>query len=243
MKKLILFVAAVFCWGFVNAQWVINGTALENTTSGAINVGVNNGATDANIQIGNGRSSNGNAYFDLIADQSVYSDFGVRLIRFGKGANQGISRFEHRGNQPLEFKASDNGEIRFIRGASNVLSMSINSQGKVGIGTDQPGSFDLAVDGMVGSREVQVTATSPFPDYVFADDYSMMSLSELEAYINEYSHLPNIPSAKEVEEAGGFMLGEMNLKLLEKVEELTLYLIEQDKKIKSLEAKIEELKK
>lgn len=238
MKKLFLFIALMGCFGMVNAQWVINGSDLSNTNTGAVNIGKNNGVSDANIQVGDGRSGNGHALFDLVADQSDFPDFGVRLIRFGKGANQGISRFSHRGTRPLEFKASENSPIAFTR-QGNVVSLFISGSGKVGIGTDAPGSFDLAVEGLVGSREVQVTATSPFPDYVFAEDYDMLSLEELKAYIDENQHLPNIPSAAEVEEAGGIKLGEMNIKLLEKVEELTLYIIDQEERIKELESKIE----
>jgi len=242
MKKLILLVALVGCWGIASAQlWENNGGALENTTSGAVNVGGNNGDGGANIQIGDGRSANGNALFDLVADVDQYSDFGVRLIRYGKGALQGISRFAHRGNKALEFKASDNGAISFTR-QGDAISLYINGSGQVGIGTSEPGSFDLAVDGMVGSREVQVTATSPFPDYVFADTYELMSLKTLKNYIEENNHLPNIPSAAEVEAKGGFMLGEMNLKLLEKVEELTLYIIDQNERIEALEAQLQKIK-
>lgn len=239
MKKLIVLVALVGCWGVADAQlWVLNGNALENTTSAAVNIGSNNGFRDARIQIGDSRSENGNAYFDLIADVNTFSDFGARLIRFADGR----TRFDHRGTQPLEFKTADaGGTFRFLR-QGDALSMAINSDGKVGIGTDDPGSFTLAVEGMVGSREVQVTATSPFPDYVFADNYTILSLDELEDYIEKNKHLPNIPSAKEVEDAGGFKLGEMNIKLLEKVEELTLYIIEQNKKLKVLEEKIEKIK-
>ncbi len=80
------------------------------------------------------------------------------------------------------------------------------------------------------------------PDYVFYKDYDLKTLNEVENYITKEGHLPNIPSAKEME-ANGLLLKEMNLKLLEKIEELTLYTINQEKRINSLEQENNELKK
>ncbi|OQP67331.1 hypothetical protein A3860_02970 [Niastella vici] len=107
--------------------------------------------------------------------------------------------------------------------------------GKVGIGTDNPGSMQLAVEGRIGAREVQVTLQNPFPDYVFDSKYKLKSLNNLENYINQNKHLPGIPSAADVEKNGGIELGKMNTKLLEKIEELTLHVIELNKKIEKLE--------
>ncbi|SEC19916.1 hypothetical protein SAMN04489761_2356 [Tenacibaculum sp. MAR_2009_124] len=105
----------------------------------------------------------------------------------------------------------------------------INSSGDVGIGTTTPGA-KLAVDGRVLAKEVKVSITD-FPDYVFENDYELLSLQQVERYIQEKGHLPNIPSAKEVEENEGIDLGDMQKNLLEKIEELTLYTIQQEKKL------------
>lgn len=235
MKFSIVFLALMLFSVTTFAQyWDINGTALENNTAGAVNIGSNNGSGGANVQIGNNRDANGNSYFDLVSDVSSFPDFGARLIRYGKGSLSGVTRFEHRGQGPMEFKSSENGEVKFTR-QSNVLSMIIKSDGKVGIGTESPGSFQLAVDGNIGSREVQVTATSPFPDYVFSNEYKLMPLKEVEHFIRVHNHLPKVPSASDVAEKGGFELGSLSMTLLEKIEELTLYIIEQEKRIKSLE--------
>ncbi|PWL28955.1 pyocin knob domain-containing protein [uncultured Roseivirga sp.] len=84
--------------------------------------------------------------------------------------------------------------------------------------------------GILESKKVKVTASpGSFPDYVFSENYKLKTLSELEAYIKANGHLPNIPTAKEVE-ANGQDLGLIQQKLLEKIEELTLYTIEQNKK-------------
>jgi hypothetical protein len=88
-------------------------------------------------------------------------------------------------------------------------------------------------DGYVYARELTVQAEGPFPDYVFEPDYDLISLPELEAYINTHKHLPEVPSASEVEE-NGIQVGEMNTILLKKIEELTLYVIELQKEIDQL---------
>ena len=107
----------------------------------------------------------------------------------------------------------------------NTNGTSYFNGGNIGIGTTNTGSFKLAVEGKIGAREVHVTLATTWPDYVFNKEYTRMKLAELENFIKTYNHLPNIPSAQEVKEKG-INLGEMNAKLLEKIEELTLYVIE-----------------
>jgi hypothetical protein len=86
--------------------------------------------------------------------------------------------------------------------------------------------FKVAVDGKVICEELKVQLSGDWPDYVFADDYSMMNLNDLEEFIKAENHLPGVPSAEEVEEANGIMLGEMQRVTVEKLEELTLYILE-----------------
>jgi len=105
--------------------------------------------------------------------------------------------------------------------------------GNVGIGTNALSSYKLAVDGSIRSREVKVDNDN-WADYVFATDYKLPTLQEVETHIQEKGHLINIPSADEVK-ANGIYLGEMNKLLLEKIEELTLYILQQEKRIKLLE--------
>jgi len=110
--------------------------------------------------------------------------------------------------------------------------------GNVGIGTTDPKEYKLAVNGAAIFTKVQVKATgNPWPDYVFNSNYNLRSLPSLETFIKENNHLPDAPSAKEVERKG-LDLGETQAMLLKKIEELTLYVIEQDKKIKNLEKHI-----
>lgn len=108
--------------------------------------------------------------------------------------------------------------------------------GKVAVGTTNvPNGYQMAIDGKLITEEVQVELSGSWPDYVFEKGYILPTLKEVKSYIDTYGHLPNIPSAKEVE-ADGIALGEMNRLLLEKIEELTLYLIDQKKRLKALEA-------
>lgn len=109
-------------------------------------------------------------------------------------------------------------------------------KGNLAIGNTSPGGYMLAVAGKIAADgEVRVfnIGTTSFPDYVFAPDYKLPSLEETEKYVKENRHLPEVPSAKEIEK-DGMSLNEMNVILLRKVEELTLYLIEQNKIIAEL---------
>ena len=112
---------------------------------------------------------------------------------------------------------------------------------KVGIGTSFPDEL-LTVNGKIHSKEVRVDLNIPGPDYVFESDYKLRTLDETKQYISENKHLPEIPSAKDME-ANGVELGDMNMKLLKKIEELTLYIIEQNERLEKAEKRIEELEK
>jgi hypothetical protein len=112
----------------------------------------------------------------------------------------------------------------------------VKQNGGVGIGTTKTNGYKLAVDGTIGAREINVN-TDTWSDFVFDSDYDLKTLEEVEAYIEDNSHLPDIPSEVEVKEKG-IDVGKMNAKLLQKIEELTLYLIEQNKRVKSLETQI-----
>jgi len=120
-------------------------------------------------------------------------------------------------------------------------AMRIKGNGNVGIGTIDPGTNKLAVEGTIGARRVKVTQTS-WADFVFEPDYQLPSLADLESYIKANKHLPDVPSAKEVAK-DGVDLGEMNRILLQKIEELTLHVIEESRRNKELEEKMRLLEK
>ncbi|KYG81907.1 hypothetical protein EV198_2509 [Roseivirga ehrenbergii] len=126
--------------------------------------------------------------------------------------------------------------------SNSTTRLAIKNNGYVGIGTTSP-TEKLSVDGTVLAKKVRVsTAGADWPDFVFAPNFKLRTLNELEAYIKANQHLPEVPSAKEVEE-NGLDLGKMDATLLQKVEELTLYTIEQEKKIEIYIKENSDLKK
>lgn len=129
----------------------------------------------------------------------------------------------------------------------NLLLLKDNG-GNVGIGTSKPDAT-LTVKGAIHANEVRVDLNVPGPDYVFEESYPLVTLKKLNEYIQRNKHLPEIPSACSMEE-NGVNIGEMNMLLLKKVEELTLYAIEQDKqaelhdkRLQEQEEKIKELER
>ena len=121
------------------------------------------------------------------------------------------------------------------------FSEKTNFKGKVGIGTTDTKGFELGVNGKIAANEVKVATYSNWPDFVFKNNHNIPTLTEVENHIKENGHLIDIPSAKEVEK-NGFFLGEMDAKLLQKIEELTLYTIEQEKKIEKIQKENKSLK-
>ena len=127
--------------------------------------------------------------------------------------------------------------------ADNMLSFQANTYnfttGNVGIGTTSP-SYKLDVNGTIRANEIIVNTTGA--DFVFADDYQLRPLSEVKAFIQENKHLPEIQSAKEMQE-NGVGINELQTQLLQKIEELTLYLIQQEQIIEELRHVVELLMK
>ncbi|MCC7157781.1 MAG: TMF family protein [Bryobacterales bacterium] len=113
-----------------------------------------------------------------------------------------------------------------IVGTNGIERMRIDPYGNVGIGTTNP-QYKLAVSGNIGALDIIVTNTG-WSDYVFKPGYRLRPLSEVSQYIQKNGHLPDIPTEAEVKEKG-VSLGDMQAKLLAKVEELTLHMIQQEK--------------
>jgi len=111
---------------------------------------------------------------------------------------------------------------------------SVSANGEMILANETRQLFHVYTDGLLQAREVLVDAQT-WPDYVFEKNYELMPLNEVKRFIQKEGHLPNVPSAEKIE-ADGLNLGEMNALLLEKIEELTLHLIEQEQRIQKLEA-------
>ena len=126
-----------------------------------------------------------------------------------------IGNFEALGNDPARF-------------------MVLKQDGTIGLGTHDTYSYKLAVNGAILTEEVTVKLRGNWPDYVFGEDYKLMPLGSLSEYINDHGHLPEVPDAGEVSR-NGLRLGEMERVLLKKVEELTLYILDQEERINAME--------
>ena len=199
--------------------WQNAGSNIYYDTSGSVGIGTSSpGAklhVNGSVMVGNG-------------------DWGA-LIVDGKDQNDWLFN-AHNGGEILGIRTQLDGQTLW----SNQVMTLNRLNGNVGIGTTEPDS-KLTVKGNIHAEEVKVDLSVPGPDYVFKEDYNLKSLKEVQDYIKDNGHLPNIPSAKEMEE-NGVQIGEMNMKLLEKIEELTLYTIEQQKQIDLYQKFTEQLK-
>ncbi len=130
-------------------------------------------------------------------------------------------------------------EIKFVVGSVSDRGVIIKESGNVGIGTNNPAQ-KLAVNGTIKAKEV-IVETTGWSDHVFADDYALAPLSEVEEHIKANRHLPGIPSASEVA-ANGVSVGEMQAKMLAKIEELTLHVIRIEKENSKLRVEVRALR-
>lgn len=135
---------------------------------------------------------------------------------------------------------SNNGNLVFYtRNTQNMVErVRISKDGNVLIGTTLPDPTNalLTVNGTIHAKEINVTVDIP-ADYVFHPSYNLMPLNQVEQFVKINNHLPEIPSAAEITK-NGLSVGEMQNKLLQKIEELTLYVIEQQKQIEELKAEL-----
>ena len=122
---------------------------------------------------------------------------------------------------------------------NSLLGLHILPNGNIGIGTINPVAT-LSVNGNIVAKEIKVKTDIVAPDYVFESGYDLMSLREIETFVNQKKHLPGVPSAKVIEKEG-LDIAKMNFLLLQKIEELTLHLIEKEKELKIQSAQINSL--
>lgn len=207
-------------------------------------VGIGTSSPIQKLEVNGGIKFGGSSNFNLLVSNSTSSYIGQTNLGtenpdensgyfFGINPRMGTDRL-----LVIEARTNDGaGAITFNTYSGSNTSraperMRLTSSGNLGIGTTTP-TNKLEVNGTIRTKEVIVEATN-WPDYVFAKDYMQKSLKETEAYIKANNHLPDMPSASEAEQ-NGIKLSEMNAKLLQKIEELTLHLIDQNKRMQSIE--------
>ncbi len=215
-------------------------------------------AADGDVGIGTASPA-----FDANSSKFVTIDGGTELSELGVGSNQsgttanlGQLAFFNSNLVTTEKRnaiiasandgATNSGNLRFLLTNAGTLSerMRIGANGRVGIGTTAP-TEKLEVSGgnirVTGGSFIDDGTTLNVPDYVFEDDYSLMTLDQLRAYIARQKHLPNMPSAAEVRQ-NGLNLSQYQMRLLEKIEELTLHVLSEQEQRKEQQKEIEQLK-
>jgi hypothetical protein len=203
------------------------GKELMTIVSGSGNVGIGTTNPSSKLQL-----MNGNDGISFDSDDNWIGIGFNRSVRNGQIFDTSKSGWQFTAR-------NDRFSLEGYNGASSNL-LNILKNGNIGIGTLTTGNHKLAVEGSIGAREIKVEANG-WSDFVFEKGYNLPTLIEVENYIKEKGHLKDIPSAKEVEK-NGFYLGEMDSKLLQKIEELTLYTINQQKEIEVLKKEKKELK-
>jgi hypothetical protein len=221
MKKMIITLAlALFSSTLLYAQWSTNGTNIYYSSG---NVGIRTTNPVAGLSTEAGTSAaiatltdvpNGSAWIGAYG-----SNGGITIGQFG--GNYGYIQSRHKLGGYSSFKL-----------VINPLG------GNVGIGITNPQN-KLDVNGTVHAQSVKVDMDG-WDDYVFKPDYKLPSLTEVKNYIDQNQHLPGIPSEQEIVK-GGLNLGEINKLLMKKVEELTLYAIENEQKDKEKDKQLSSL--
>jgi len=200
----------------------LTGWAQTNVFPATGNVGIGTVSPSFRLHVSGGVGERTRLQFGTKSIDLV--DYGTGSLGYSNSSGIYVT------NSDALIMASSNRAIRFVtNNGSFVERMRITATGSVGIGILTP-TQRLEVNGTIKAKEVNVTAVG-WPDYVFRPGYKLMPLAEVEAYIQENGRLPNIPGEAEVMEKG-VNLGEINAKLLEKIEELTLYILNQESVIR-----------
>jgi hypothetical protein len=179
--------------------------------------------------------SNSATGFPQLLLEETDNDYARISFRTNNAANSGANFWSIAGYNN-NTRASE--RLNFYNAAVGDV-MSLSGNGNVGIGTSNP-TYKLSVNGTIQTKEVRVQ--TGWADFVFEEEYQLNPLADVEKFIRANKHLPNIPSAKEIQ-IDGLALGEIQTKMMQKIEELTLYLIKANKTIEQLTQRIEIIEK
>jgi hypothetical protein len=218
----------------------IFGISLTNNVTNSVKVGIG-GTTPAYMMfLNNGYAGIGtttpSAKLTVNAGNIHIIDASNPMILVGNAASGGNYGY-------LGFKGATK-DVHLVAGTGGDLVLGIDfggtitGTGNVGIGTATP-SEKLAVNGNIRAKKLKITQTG-WPDYVFEKEYKLIPLNDLEKFVLKNKHLPGVPSVSDVDK-DGVDVGDTQAILLKKIEELTLYIIEQNKRLEALEAKVKTL--
>jgi len=253
----LIFAALMLSYTASQAQWAANGTHIYNTNTGNVGIGTGTSFTPTEkFHINNGTNTAGMMFESSYTGTTMKALGYIRMKNTATGdmynmvlrkngtvhemlqscydATNGLWRefiYYNYGTRKYEMR---NGvaDAEFLNSGKILFSNS----GNVGIGTTNP-TEKLSVNGNIKCKQVEVSLNG-WSDFVFENDYSLMPLAELDQFIKVQKHLPGVPSAEEVL-TNGNNLGEMDAILLQKIEELTLYVIELKKENESLKKLID----
>jgi hypothetical protein len=239
--------------GTSNAQGIIFGTAASGPSYGKVLYSYSSNqlqlwTNNAQAAVFNNLGNMGLGVAAPVSKMHVYENntsnnntTGLTIEQAGTGNSlvQFLQTGAQRWTMGIDNASSQSFKIATGQGLGTADRFTILTSGNVGIGTASPDQ-KLAVNGTIHSKSVLVDMLG-WSDFVFKPAYKLPSLVEVQTYIDKNQHLPGVPSAADVEK-NGVNLGEMNKILLQKVEELTLYLIELNKKVSAQQKELEQLK-
>lgn len=240
--------------GFVIAPWVHSDKGMRIDGSGNVGIGLKDPLHELAVQ-GNGQFFGKGLFSTDYTDGTVNvagtadlypSEERNAALRFrpmtpdASEQNRHLIYDDQEENALIIAPGADGG---MMTGGISLLKVA-GEEVQVQIGNERPNmgdhtDFRLAVDGKLLVRDAVVVTTSNWADFVFADDYTLMSLEDLETFIKANRHLPTMPSAEEAI-AEGVDLKQMNIQLLQQVEELSLHLIQLNKEVLALKAALNE---
>ena len=211
-------------------RYTSNGNVLMTAGSGKVGIGVD--APKEKLHINGAIRGNGTNGAVTLRGDSGYVTIGAnsQAMEFVTDKSQFVFN-KPIYNQSGVYNVQNSNMLFNINGTNRML---IQNNGNIGIGTASP-AYKLDVNGTIRANEIIVNTTGA--DFVFAEDYQLRPLSEVKAFIKENKHLPEIKSAQEMQE-NGIGVNELQTQLLQKIEELTLYILQQEERIKALEMEL-----